>query len=218
MEISGTHMGAGMISLFYDLDGDVLTLVLALGKVHRHPVGEVPVDLDDTGIVGHIDPSDRDVPDSGIADDEVCEGDLVVTVALSEVDLELGHSEGVGDLIVVDDLLDPGLDLGILGNRHLLDDHVDPSLELGDEVLLTGGDEGDCGTFLSCTTGPSDPVDVGVDALRHVVVDDTGDVLDVESPCCDVGSDEDVDLVIPEVVDDPLPLGLGSEPWMASSL
>ena len=60
------------LSFFDDLDGYVLALVLALGEVHRHPVREIPVDLYDAGIIGHIDLSDRDIPYSCIADDEVC--------------------------------------------------------------------------------------------------------------------------------------------------
>ena len=79
-------------SFFDDLHGDVLTLVLALGEVHGHPVGEIPVNLDDTGIIGHIDLTDRDVPDPCVADDEVSKGDLVVTVRLTEVDLEPGRN------------------------------------------------------------------------------------------------------------------------------
>ena len=43
----------------------------------------------------------------------------------------------------------------------------------------------------------------------HVVVDDVRDVVDVQSSGGDVGCDEDVGLVLPEVGHDLLPLGLG---------
>ena len=192
--------------------------MLALGEVHGHPVGEVPVDLDHGGVGTELDLSDRCVADPSVADDEVGDGDLPVSVVLSEVDLEPDHSEGVGDLVVVDDLLDGVLHSLFLGDLELLDDHVGSPLEFGDEVLLLRCHEGDGLTLLSCASGPSDPVDVGVDVVGHVVVDDVVDVLDVQPPCGDIGGDEDVDLVLLKVPDDPLPLLLWRSPWMASIL
>ena len=59
-------------------------------------------------------------------------------------------------------------------------------------------DQGDGHTGVPGPGGATDPVEVGFLILRALVVDDMGDVLDVDPTCRDIGSDEDVDLAVAE--------------------
>jgi hypothetical protein len=51
---------------------------------------------------------------------------------------------------------------------------------------------------LPSAPGAADAVDVGLLVLGALVVDDVGDVLDVDAACGDIGGDEDVDLAVAE--------------------
>ena len=48
-----------------------------------------------------------------------------------------------------------------------------------------------CGkSAISDTAGPTDAMDIFVDVVREIVIDDVHDVLDIETPGCDVGGNE----------------------------
>ena len=51
-------------------------------------------------------------------------------------------------------------------------------------------------------------MDIGLGALRNGVVDDMGQVVDVDSACGDVGRDQQMEASVFEVVDDAGPLSL----------
>ena len=59
-----------------------------------------------------------------------------------------------------------------------------------DLVALGRGDEGDRPPGAPDPAGAADPVHVGVGRVGDVVVDDVGDVLDVEPAGGDVGRDQ----------------------------
>ncbi len=62
-------------------------------------------------------------------------------------------------------------------------------------------DEGDRDTGASGATGTADAVDVGLLVLGALIVDDVGDVVDVDAAGGDVRRDEDVDLAAAELVE-----------------
>ena len=58
--------------------------------------------------------------------------------------------------------------------------------------MLARLDQGDRDALAAGPADPADAVDVGVRRRRHVVVDDVGEVVDVEAAGGDVGGDEQV--------------------------
>ena len=56
--------------------------------------------------------------------------------------------------------------------------------------------------------GPADAVDIVLVAVRHAVVDDMGDVFDIDTTGSDVGRDQDFDLVRLELIEGALALAL----------
>ena len=81
-------------------------------------------------------------------------------------------------------------------------------LDEHESFVFAGGDEGDGGALVSGAAGSADAVDVGVGVLGERVVDDVGEVGDVDASCGDVGGDEDVDFLFFEVVEGSFSLGL----------
>ena len=59
-------------------------------------------------------------------------------------------------------------------------------------------DKGDGGPGLPCAPGAADTVDIRFFVFGALVVDDVGDVVDVDASGRDVGGDEDVDLAVAE--------------------
>ena len=168
------------------------------------------MDLDGGALLPDLYLADGGVDYPARTHDVVGQFHLADAVRLPEADLEHHHPEGVRELVVVGYFAD-----GVLGpflrfrNVPLLDLHAGPQFELADQVFLLGGDERYGRPFPACTPGPADPVDIGVDVVRHIVVDDIRYVVDVQSPGGDVGGDQQVGLAFLEVVHDPLPLLLG---------
>ena len=74
------------------------------------------------------------------------------------------------------------------------------------DVLV--GNEGDGNAVTLGASGTSNAVDIVFGVVRHVVVDDAEDVVDVDTSGYDVGGDEDVDLSGLEAVHDVVALGL----------
>src|SRR5436309_8021020 len=67
------------------------------------------------------------------------------------------------------------------------------ALDRGQLLQLLGGDQGEGVAYLIHPPGPSDAVHVVLGGVRHVVVDDVGDSLDVDPARGDVGRDQDLD-------------------------
>ena len=78
----------------------------------------------------------------------------------------------------------------------------------GDLGALLGGHEGDRAARAAHPAGAPDPVDVGLGRIGDVVVDDVGDVLDVEPAGCDVGRDQQPQAVVLEGEHHPVALPL----------
>ena len=95
------------------------------------------------------------------------------------------------------------------GHVHRLDLLAGCLLDLTQHVLLTRGDEQDCGTFTTCTAGTTDAVHVGLGVVGDVVVDDQGDTLNVQATRSHVGCHEDVDAAVTQGVDGALTQLLG---------
>ena len=70
-------------------------------------------------------------------------------------------------------------------------------------VTKSIGDAGAAGA-----PGAPDAVDVGLGIVRHVVVDDVADALDVEPARGDVGGHDDLDLAVAQAPDDAFALRL----------
>jgi hypothetical protein len=68
----------------------------------------------------------------------------------------------------------------------------DELLEIVEQWAVVLGDERDGDTSFACTTSSSDSVSVILDGLGHVVVDDHGNVLNINTATSNVGSDENV--------------------------
>src|SRR5690606_13509558 len=79
------------------------------------------------------------------------------------------------------------------GNRGF-----DIRLDLLEIAHLVRGDESDRPTGPSRPAGAADPVDVGLRAVRDVVIDYVGDVVDIEATGGDVGRDQQPAAVVLE--------------------
>src|SRR5215210_6510919 len=82
------------------------------------------------------------------------------------------------------------------------------ALDTGDLLSLLGSNERDRASRAPDPPGSANPVDVTVRRVGHVVVDHMGDVLDVESPCRDVGCDQQGEPVVLEGEHDAVALAL----------
>ena len=85
--------------------------------------------------------------------------------------------------------------VGLLG---LGDAEVEGFVDQGPPVQVVPVHEGDGHAGVAGATGATDPVHVGLLVLRALVVDDVGDVLDIDASGRDIGGDQDVDLAGPE--------------------
>ncbi len=85
---------------------------------------------------------------------------------------------------------------------------ADDPLNLAQPAVLLGGDQGDRLARLAGATSTADAVNVSLGAFRNVVVDDVGDVRDVETAGRDIGRDQDIGLATPEAAHHAVTLGL----------
>jgi len=86
----------------------------------------------------------------------------------------------------------------LLGRLPGTDAYLGLALDARDLLALGRGHKGDRATGASDATGAADPVHVGIGGIGDVVVDDVGDVLDVQPPGGDVGGDQQTDAVLLE--------------------
>mmetsp|Transcript_5571 Transcript_5571/g.12646 ORF Transcript_5571/g.12646 Transcript_5571/m.12646 type:complete len:470 (-) Transcript_5571:8-1417(-) len=90
-----------------------------------------------------------------------------------------------------------GIDLA----RHLPDVHLEALLDLFQHSrILVVGHKGDCQTFCAESASTPDPVQVGVAVVRHVVVDDDVDPLNVNPASEQVCGDHDTFLELLELL------------------
>ncbi len=69
-------------------------------------------------------------------------------------------------------------------------------------------DQADCRTFAAVAGGAADAVDVIFRALRQVVIDDVLDMRNVETTRCDVGGNQDAELLVAERLNNAFALAL----------
>ena len=100
-------------------------------------------------------------------------------------------------------VLDP-----LLGRLPLADRGLRLALDPGDLVALLVGDEGDRPPGAPDPAGAPDPVHVDLGVVGQVVVDDVGDVLDVEPAGGDVGGHQQRQLALLELDHHPVALAL----------
>ena len=100
-------------------------------------------------------------------------------------------------------------DVGQRWQAARLDAGADDALDLAQPAHLARRDERDCLTGAPGAAGAPDAMDVGLGALRNVVVDDVRDIGDIEPARRDVGSDEDIGLTAAEAAHDAIALRLG---------
>src|SRR5581483_208084 len=89
------------------------------------------------------------------------------------------------------------------GFRHGGDAHADVALDLRQRVDISLAAERDRVAGLAGSRGPPDPVDVVLGLLWQVVVDDVGDAGDVQAAGGDVGGDQDRQLAVLELLQQP---------------
>ena len=117
---------------------------------------------------------------------------LVVLDNLAE-EAQVLRLDGLGNLLC--EALLTGLVHCLCGGHvHRLDLLAGCLLDLTQHVLLTRGDEEDCGTFTTCTAGTTDAVHVVLGVMWDIVVDDHADAVDIDASGYDVGSYEEVDI------------------------
>ena len=99
----------------------------------------------------------------------------------------------------------PGLRLGRCGQRSIapqrsgfvgaeaLHFEAEGALEVEDFGALVAGEEGGGNAVLPCSAGAADSVDEIFGDFWEIVVDDVGDVLDVDAAGGQVGGDQDAD-------------------------
>src|ERR1039457_909720 len=97
----------------------------------------------------------------------------------------------------------------ILVQRRRLDVRARVLLDIAKLEDLAGRDQGDRNSRAPGATSPADAMQVLVGGERHVVVDDVGDVVDVEPAGCDVGRAQVLDLRCGELLHGAIPLALG---------
>src|SRR6476646_7530491 len=194
-----------MRSALGDLEADLLALELGPVEVLDGALSDVGIDLDKREAVQDADVVDRLVGEDGALLQRPAQRLLVDAAALAAVDEELG---GVG-LLAVAVAVAVGLGrrlafalrlllplafaprgaLAAARRRRMLqpllrglplaDLGFDVALDAGDLVLLVGRNAGDRAAGPPHAAGAADAVDVGLRGVRHGVVDDVGDVVDV---------------------------------------
>ena len=91
---------------------------------------------------------------------------------------------------------------------HLLDLSAVELLDLSHHAHIFGGDEVNRNTLPSKTTTSTDSVDVVLTVGRKVIVDDQGDLLDIDTTSQEISSDQDTGRAGPEFLHDQITLSL----------
>ena len=76
-------------------------------------------------------------------------------------------------------------------------------------AVFPGGNEGHSHPLATCPAGAADAVHIGLMVLGNVVVDDMGDVVDIDAPGSHIRSHQGVDASVTELLHDPVTLYLG---------
>jgi hypothetical protein len=79
-----------------------------------------------------------------------------------------------------------------IGENHARHRPSEETLDRGQLLLFLGGDERKGVADRIDASGPPDPMHVVLGGMRHVVVDDVGDSLDIDAARRDVGRDQDL--------------------------
>lgn len=67
----------------------------------------------------------------------------------------------------------------------------DEGLDVSEILLLLCIDERKRSTSRTCTTSTSDTVDIGLSDIRHLIIDDVFELIDIDTARCDICRDED---------------------------
>ena len=70
-----------------------------------------------------------------------------------------------------------------------------------DRSELTGGYECDRFTFFACATRTADTMHITLGIKRDMVVENMGDIIDIQTTRCHIGSDKDIDTTLFEPTD-----------------
>ncbi len=103
----------------------------------------------------------------------------------------------------------PGAEVGHRGDLFDLDALTRHPLDRLEHPVLAGLGQRDGDPLATSATHPSDAVDIGVGGRRDVVVDDVGELFDVEAAGCDIGGHQQVGGAGPEPAHDAVALLLG---------
>ena len=128
----------------------------------------------------------------------------------------VGHGGVVAEAFARHDLLQFVLDALALdghdvlrrGEALFLDVGLDAALQKAELAHLRRGDEGDGRPLVAGAARAADTVDVAFGILGQGVVDDVGEVADVDAACGHVGGHQNVDLPVAELAQDLFALGL----------
>merc|ERR1719353_884462 len=96
--------------------------------------------------------------------------------------------------------------------RDLLVGFLEKLDEVVEDLLVRHGEEGHRLALPPRPPSPSDPVGVRLNVVRHVIIDDFGDVRHIDASASHVGGDQNVALLRLEVPDGVLPLVLSLAP------
>ena len=83
------------------------------------------------------------------------------------------------------------------------------TLEAANHVLIFRGNQRKGITGFGISAGTSDPVRIGIDGIRHVVINNMGDLGDVDPPGGNVSGHQYLEGAVAEPVHDGLSLALG---------
>jgi hypothetical protein len=128
-----------------------------------------------------------------------------------------GHLPEVAAFSVFGDHLDLGDDSVPFGLDHIVDmgKLLLPDIAFYDTLeelelsIFSRGHKGDRYAHVPGPARTADPVDVGIGIVGKGVVDNMGQVVDIDTPGRHIRGNEDVDPALSETVQDELPLGLG---------
>ena len=99
---------------------------------------------------------------------------------------------------------------GLQPSRDLLIRLTKEFDEVTDDVFVAAVEEGSGSTSVASTTGTTDTVNVIVDVGRKVIVDDVGNIGDIETTSGDGSGDQDGSVTLTEGLEGHFTLPLGS--------
>jgi hypothetical protein len=82
------------------------------------------------------------------------------------------------------------------------------TLKCGHHGRVVVGDEGEGHPGSGGTAGATNAMHIGVNRLRHIIVNDMRNVPYIKTACGDIGRNQDLKRAAPEAIEGRLPLGL----------